>query len=306
MSMRLAMKASLEQEALDEKAKQAAARKLKKQAKEERKAALAEEAAASSAAAEAEAEAEADALLDEATRTMRARVGARLAEVLATTDLEAVKLSSLRKQLEAELGVELAGEHKAWFKDKVTKIVTKRSCAESAAAAMSSKGKKASDLADDEEDPRHPVLSDEMAAVVGIGRAHHFRLTKLLWKYIKAHDLQNPENKNEIRCDEKLKAVFKKDMVTSFGMSKLIGVHMHKDDDPKEPPKKKKAAAASKKRKGDDDDDDGDGGDGDAAPAPKKPRKKPASGGTEYTGSKELAAFAGVRGPRPFFPLFAS
>ncbi|KAH8086141.1 SWIB/MDM2 domain-containing protein [Aureococcus anophagefferens] len=86
-------------------------------------------------------------------------------------------------------------------------------------------------LADDEEDPRHPVLSDAMAAVVGVGRANHFRLVKLLWKYIKKHDLQNPANKNEIVCDAALKAAFKKDKVTSFGMSKLLSAHMHREHD---------------------------------------------------------------------------
>ncbi|KAH8073857.1 SWIB/MDM2 domain-containing protein [Aureococcus anophagefferens] len=84
---------------------------------------------------------------------------------------------------------------------------------------------------DDEEDPRHPVLSDAMAAVVGVGRANHFRLVKLLWKYIKKHDLQNPANKNEIVCDAALKAAFKKDKVTSFGMSKLLSAHMHREHD---------------------------------------------------------------------------
>ncbi|KAK7232722.1 upstream activation factor subunit [Aureococcus anophagefferens] len=70
-----------------------------------------------------------------------------------------------------------------------------------------------------------------MAAVVGVGRANHFRLVKLLWKYIKKHDLQNPANKNEIACDAALKAAFKKDKVTSFGMSKLLSAHMHREHD---------------------------------------------------------------------------
>ncbi|KAH8051551.1 SWIB/MDM2 domain-containing protein [Aureococcus anophagefferens] len=70
-----------------------------------------------------------------------------------------------------------------------------------------------------------------MAAVVGVGRANHFRLVKLLWKYIKKHDLQNPANKNEIVCDAALKAAFKKDKVTSFGMSKLLSAHMHREHD---------------------------------------------------------------------------
>ena len=128
-----------------------------------------------------------------------------------------------------------------------------------------------------------------MAAVVGVGRANHFRLVKLLWKYIKKHDLQNPANKNEIVCDDALKAVFKKDKVTSFGMSKLLSAHYFKDDAPA--PKKRKSAR--------DDGDDGAGDGGAAAPAPKKPKKKPAAASSaEYKGSREMADFCGVRAPR--------
>jgi ankyrin repeat protein len=84
----------------------------------------------------------------------------------------------------------------------------------------------------EEEDPRHPLISEDMAAVVGVSRANHFRLVKLLWKYIKAHDLQNPSKRTEILCDAKLQKVFKRKKVTSFGMSKLLGAHIFKDGDP--------------------------------------------------------------------------
>jgi len=122
--------------------------------------------------------------------------------------------------------VEIAGEDKDWFKEHVTKRVQARA-----------------EPDEEEEDPRHPLISEDMSAVVGVSRANHFRLVKLLWKYIKANDLQNPANRNEILCDEKLKKVFKRDKVTGFGMSKLLGQHIFKDGEatkPKAPKKKKK------------------------------------------------------------------
>lgn len=265
MSMRLALKASLDEAARDEKSRTSAAKKLKAQAKKERKAALAAEAGeASSATAPA---APVDDGLDEATRELRSRVSARLTAVLEGADLEELRLSSLRKQLEAELGVALAGDNKAWFKARVTTLVSD---------AQNAPRKKPSDLADDEEDPRHPELSDELAAVLGVGRANHFRVIKLIWKYIKGHELQNPENRNEILCDEKLRAVFKKDKVTGFGMTKLIGAHVHKNEGPAAPrPKKRKAEPA-------------EGG----APA-KRPAAKRSGAPAEYKGSAALAAFCG-------------
>jgi chromatin remodeling complex protein RSC6 len=51
-------------------------------------------------------------------------------------------------------------------------------------------------------------------------------VTKALWDYIKAHNLQNPANKRNILCDAKLKAVMGKDEVTMFEMTGLVGKHL--------------------------------------------------------------------------------
>ncbi|KWT98248.1 DNA topoisomerase III [Variovorax sp. WDL1] len=51
-------------------------------------------------------------------------------------------------------------------------------------------------------------------------------MTKLLWEYIKANNLQNPGNKRNILCDAKLKAVMGKDEVTMFEMTALVGKHL--------------------------------------------------------------------------------
>lgn len=47
-------------------------------------------------------------------------------------------------------------------------------------------------------------------------------VTKQMWVYIKAHDLQNPNNKREILCDEKLEKLFKRKKVDMFKMTKLL------------------------------------------------------------------------------------
>jgi len=298
MSMRLALKASLETVQDDEKAKKKAARKAKQDAKKERAAELAAAEVAAAAAAEAD--------LDDATRDLRKRVAARLDAVLKDLDLEAANLKSLRKDVEAAEDVELAGENKAWFKEHVTKLLTGGGAAAAPGAAPGA-------LADDEEDPGHPPLSDEMTAVVGIGRANHFRIVKLLWKYIKANDLQNPSNRNEILCDEKLEAVFGKKKVTGFGMSKLIGQHIYKDQGPVKKRKKPKAPKAPRpppreeREEGEAPDDGAAAADGtddeaeprddaddeaeEAAPPPKKKARKRHPPG--YRGSKALADFAG-------------
>ena len=69
-------------------------------------------------------------------------------------------------------------------------------------------------------------LSKELAAIVGGDAMPRTEVTKKVWAYIKAHDLQNPENKREIKADGKLRAVFGKDKVTMFEMTAHLNRHM--------------------------------------------------------------------------------
>jgi upstream activation factor subunit UAF30 len=47
-----------------------------------------------------------------------------------------------------------------------------------------------------------------------------------VWEYIKANNLQNPENRREILADDKLRKVFGKDKVTMFEMNKHLAQHL--------------------------------------------------------------------------------
>ena len=68
--------------------------------------------------------------------------------------------------------------------------------------------------------------SPELAAVIGPEALPRTEVTKRVWDYIKAHKLQNPANKRNILCDDKLKAVMGKDEVTMFEMTGLVGKHL--------------------------------------------------------------------------------
>ena len=69
--------------------------------------------------------------------------------------------------------------------------------------------------------------SEELAAVVG-GSAPLPRAEAVskVWDYIKAHDLQNPEDRREILADDKLRKVFGKDKATMFEMNKHLARHL--------------------------------------------------------------------------------
>ncbi|XP_010065937.2 uncharacterized protein LOC104453117 [Eucalyptus grandis] len=51
-------------------------------------------------------------------------------------------------------------------------------------------------------------VSPEMQALVGVPEIPRTQALKLIWAYIKEHNLQDPENKKVIICDEKLKKIF--------------------------------------------------------------------------------------------------
>ena len=69
--------------------------------------------------------------------------------------------------------------------------------------------------------------SNELAAVVGSSPLPRTEVVSKVWEYIKANNLQNPENKREILADDKLRAVFGgKDKVSMFEMNKHFAQHL--------------------------------------------------------------------------------
>ncbi len=69
--------------------------------------------------------------------------------------------------------------------------------------------------------------SGELAAVVGNKPLPRTEVTKKVWDYIKAQNLQDESNRRMINADDKLKAVFGgKAQVSMFEMTKLISDHL--------------------------------------------------------------------------------
>ena len=68
--------------------------------------------------------------------------------------------------------------------------------------------------------------SADLAAVIGSTPLPRTEVTKKVWEYIKANNLQDAANKRNINADAKLKPIFGKDQVTMFEMTKLISAHL--------------------------------------------------------------------------------
>jgi upstream activation factor subunit UAF30 len=69
--------------------------------------------------------------------------------------------------------------------------------------------------------------SEELAAVVGgptpLSRSE---AVSKVWDYIRARNLQNPENRREVLADDALRKVFGKDKATMFEMNKHLARHL--------------------------------------------------------------------------------
>ncbi|KAJ8500008.1 hypothetical protein OPV22_010560 [Ensete ventricosum] len=76
----------------------------------------------------------------------------------------------------------------------------------------------------------HPV-SPAMKKFLGVPVSSRSEVLKKVWEHIKANQLQNPTNKREISCDEKLKSIFNgRDKVGMMEIAKLLSPHFIKSN----------------------------------------------------------------------------
>lgn len=56
-------------------------------------------------------------------------------------------------------------------------------------------------------------------------------VVKAIWKYIKEHDLQDPNDKRFILCDDLLTKIFRKKRISCFGMNRELSKHLMPTDE---------------------------------------------------------------------------
>lgn len=69
------------------------------------------------------------------------------------------------------------------------------------------------------------LLSEPLATLLGEPSLSRPQTVKRIWAHIKEHDLQDPNDKRQILCDEAMKTVFKQNKVHMFTMNKLLAAH---------------------------------------------------------------------------------
>lgn len=75
---------------------------------------------------------------------------------------------------------------------------------------------------------KRPVQPDAaLAAVVGSQPQPRTEITKKMWDYIKANNLQDAQNRRNINADAKLRPIFNgQSQVSMFEMTKLVNQHI--------------------------------------------------------------------------------
>lgn len=75
------------------------------------------------------------------------------------------------------------------------------------------------------------ALSEPLAAMLGESQLSRPQTVKQIWAYVKSRDMQDPSDKRQILCDDKMRAVFKADKVHMFTMNKLLAAHLYPVDE---------------------------------------------------------------------------
>jgi DNA topoisomerase-1 len=114
-----------------------------------------------------------------------------------------------------------------------TAYVSKKKAPAAKKKAPAAKKTTAKKKAPAEKKPRAPSkmpasqLTPELAQIVGAAEMSRTEVTKKIWEYIRAHSLQDQDNKRIIRPDDALSKVFgSQEPVDMFKMTKLISQHI--------------------------------------------------------------------------------
>ena len=66
-------------------------------------------------------------------------------------------------------------------------------------------------------------LSGPLSALLEVEKLSRPQVVKQLWVYIKDNALQNPSNRREILCDDRMRPIFNADKIDMFKMNKVLG-----------------------------------------------------------------------------------
>jgi upstream activation factor subunit UAF30 len=155
----------------------------------------------------------------------------KIKELLPTVDLRICGINKFIKKLSKKLGGVNLKPRSAFIKEELTEAIN----------AMANEDEQSGEESEEEEvtTPKKKggggggltapkEISDDLAAFLGQGKVmSRTEIVKMLWAYVREHDLQDPENKREILLDSAMKKVFGCKQFSMFTMNKYISAHVH-------------------------------------------------------------------------------
>ncbi|XP_022011390.1 upstream activation factor subunit spp27 isoform X1 [Helianthus annuus] len=208
----------------------------------------------------------------------------RLQQILTTADLTTTTTASIRRQLEHEFGIDLT-DKKAFIREQIDVYIQNQQPNENEddneeeepeeveedEVEEDSNGKSGSSRKLGSKKGNKEVkkkgggftklctLSPQLQKFTGVPELARTEVVKQLWSYIREHDLQDPANRRNIRCDGLLQELFGVDTIDMFQMNKALAKHiwpLNSDGAPvsaepkeKKPKKEREADSDEPKRK---------------------------------------------------------
>ncbi|MCD7450867.1 hypothetical protein HAX54_008841 [Datura stramonium] len=182
----------------------------------------------------------------------------RLREILRVSDLETATAGTVRRRLEEELGVDLL-DRKAFIRDQIDLFLRTHveetpnddvqeaedmkegeddnSCLEekeegenesdTGAKKKARRSEKTNGEAKKKGGFNKPcALSPQLQKLIGESELGRAEVVKKIWAYIREKNLQNPQNKRKILCDEVLSGIFRVKTIDMFQMNKVLSKHI--------------------------------------------------------------------------------
>ncbi|XP_060961289.1 upstream activation factor subunit spp27 isoform X1 [Cannabis sativa] len=187
----------------------------------------------------------------------------RLREILCVSDLDTTTPSSVRRQLEADFGLALS-DRKAFIREQIDiylqsnltkpqdqeeEVKEGDKGAEVAEVEQEEEGEAETEEGEDEDDSQGKdsrkggstkeekvkkrggfnklcSLSPQLQEVVGEPELSRPEVVKKVWCHIRENNLQDPNNKRNIICDEPMRAIFRVKTINMFQMNKVLSKHI--------------------------------------------------------------------------------
>ncbi|KAF5779368.1 putative transcription regulator SWI/SNF-BAF60b family [Helianthus annuus] len=175
----------------------------------------------------------------------------RLRQLLTISDLNTSTTASIRRMLEQEFGVDLT-DKKAFIRQQIDLYLETQQQNEEGDNEEEEEQDEVEEEAEEEESngktggsrkrgsrnenkevkkkgggfTKLCTLSPQLQKFTGVPELARTEVVKQLWSYIREHDLQDPANKRNIRCDEPLRELFDVDTIDMFQMNKALAKHI--------------------------------------------------------------------------------